>query len=332
MDTRYRGEQDPKWIQDIEVDSMAGCPNQSTDDFRIVAFPASPAGQLSIFTGVLLVYLMTILGNVTIISLVCAATKLHTPMYFFLCNLSCLDLISTSTFIPKLLMITLTQDHRISFQGCIVQLCFVVLTSVTVIWILTSMAYDRYVAICKPLQYYLIMSKTLCILMAAISWSIGISNSVVHAILTYYLLFCISHDINNFFCELNSVMSLASSDTKSRRLLIAVEDILLGFVPFSLIITSYVFIVSSILKIHSTQGRLKTFSSCTSHLVAVILFGGPSIFLYIKAEFSHGEEQEMLLSLLYLIVVPMLNPLVYSLRNKDIREVTAMLANCKKMF
>ncbi|KAM5171650.1 olfactory receptor 5V1-like [Mantella aurantiaca] len=311
---------------------MTGCPNQSTDDFRIVAFPASPAGQLSIFIGVFFAYLMTILGNVTIISLVCAATKLHTPMYFFLCNLSCLDLISTSSFIPKLLMITLTQDHRISFQGCITQLHFVVLANVSVIWILTSMAYDRYVAICKPLQYYLIMSKTLCILMAAISWSIGISNSVVHAILTSYLLFCISRDINNFFCELSTVISLASSDTKSRKLLMAVEDILLGFVPFFLIITSYIFIISSILKIHSTQGRLKAFSSCSSHLVAVILFGGPSLFLYVKAEFSNGKGQEMLLSLLYLIVVPMLNPLVYSLRNRDIWRATTMLANCKKKF
>ncbi|XP_018415318.1 PREDICTED: olfactory receptor 5V1-like [Nanorana parkeri] len=310
---------------------MIGCPNQSTpDEFHIVAFSASPAGQLSLFIVILLMYLLTILGNVTIITLVCAVTKLHTPMYFFLCNLSFLDVISTSSFTPKLLFITLTQNHKISFQGCITQLYLFVQCGLSVIFILTSMAYDRYVAICKPLQYYLIMSKALCITMAAISWLIGILNSVMHAILTSLLLFCISRDINNFFCELNSVLSISSSNIKSRKLLIAVEDVLVGFVPFLLIIISYIFIILNVLKIRSRHGRLKAFSSCTSHLFTVILFGGPSIFLYIKSEFGHGVGEDKLLSILFLIVVPMLNPLVYSLRNKDIRDATRVVGNLKK--
>ncbi|XP_072259176.1 olfactory receptor 5V1-like [Pyxicephalus adspersus] len=314
---------------------MFSCPNQSIPGgFHIVAFSASLAGHLLVFIGVLLMYLMTILGNVTIITLVCSVTKLHTPMYFFLCNLSFLDVLSTSSIIPKFLLITLTQDHTISFHGCITQLFFFMLCGIGVLLILTSMAYDRYVAICRPLQYYLIMSKDLCVLLAVVSWLVGILNASMHTILTSLLLFCNSWDINNFFCELSAMISISSSDTTSRKLLISFEDLLVGFVPFFLIILSYVFIISNIMKIKSKHGRLKAFSSCTSHLLTVILFGGPAVLLYIRTQFSHEEGQDKLLSVLFLIVVPLLNPLVYSLRNKDIWEATAALEQpfFKKLF
>nr|DBA29683.1 TPA: hypothetical protein GDO54_005746 [Pyxicephalus adspersus] len=309
---------------------MYGCPNQSIPvKFYIVAFSASPAGHLSLFIGVLLMYLMTILGNVTIITLVCAVKKIHTPMYFFLCNLSFLDLISTTSIIPKLLFITLTQDHSISIHGCIAQLFFFMLCGTGVLLILTSMAYDRYVAVCRPLQYYLIMSKFLCVVMAVVSWLVGTFNSLMHTILTSLLMFCISHDINNFFCELSSLISISSSDANSRKILIAIEDFFLGFLPFFLIILSYIFIICNIMKIRSKHGRLKAFSSCTSHLLTVTLFGGPGILFYIRTQFSHEEDKDKLLSVLFLIVVPMLNPLVYSLRNKDIWEATAAITKRK---
>ncbi|XP_040197812.1 olfactory receptor 5V1-like [Rana temporaria] len=310
---------------------MPGCPNQSAQyDFHILAFTTSPVGQLFIFIGGFLLYLMTILGNVAIFTLVFTAPKLHTPMYFFLCNISVLDVASTSNFIPKLLMILITQDHKISLYGCIIQLFFFVFCAVSELLTLTSMAYDRYLAICKPLQYYLIMSKTLCMSLIVFSLLTGALNSLVHAILTSLLFFCTSRDINNLFCELNSLISLSTSDTNSRKLLIVFDDIILAFIPFVLIIASYVFIISNVLKIKSRHGRLKAFSSCTSHLITVVLFCGPSIFLYIKEEFEHAKDQDKLLPLLFLVVVPMLNPLVYSLRNKDIWEATAALRNYKK--
>ncbi|XP_068129333.1 olfactory receptor 5V1-like [Hyperolius riggenbachi] len=291
----------------------------------MITFLASLAGQRSIFVGVLLMYLMTIIGNIMIVLLVCSVPKLHTPMYFFLCNLAIIDVISTSSTIPKLLMITLIQDHRISFQSCIIQLFFFVFCTLVDILILTSMAYDRYLAICKPLQYYSIMSKKLCLSMAVSCWLAGALNSLMHALLTSMILFCSLREINNFFCDLNSLIALATSDTKGRKLLIAFEDILMGIVPFSFILTSYVFIISSILKIRSKDGRLKSFSCCTSHLVTVILFYGPSTILYMKEESENAAEENKLLSMIYLIVVPMLNPFVYGLRNREVWEALIIL-------
>ncbi|XP_018415295.1 PREDICTED: olfactory receptor 1F1-like [Nanorana parkeri] len=298
---------------------MTACPNQSAEEeFYILAFTASPVGQFSIFLGVLLMYLLTILGNLTIIILVYVTPDLHTPMYFFLFNLSLVDVASSSTYIPKLLMITLTQDHKISFDGCMIQLFFNLLCAGGDNFILTSMSYDRYLAICKPLQYYLIMSEKRCASMAASCWMIAAFNSLMLSLLISVLLFCKSRDIDNFFCDLNTMISLSSSDTKSRKILLLFEDIVFGFILFALIITSYGFIFSNIVKIHSRDGRLKAFSTCVSHLITVILFYVPSIFLYLKQESEHTTEQDKLLSMLYLVVVPMLNPLVYSLRNKDI--------------
>ncbi|KAM9311990.1 olfactory receptor 5V1-like [Gastrophryne carolinensis] len=187
------------------------------------------------------------------------------------------------------------------------------------------MAYDRYVAVCRPLQYYRIMSKKLCVLMVSSAWVGGALNALMHSLLTSMLLFCHSHDINNFFCDLNTLILLSTSDTKSRKMLILFEDVVFAVFPFGIIITSYVCIISTILKINSRDGRLKTFSSCTSHIITVALFYVPATFLYMKEEFTHSKEQDKLLSMLYLVVVPMLNPLVYSLRNKDIREATARL-------
>ncbi|XP_073479969.1 olfactory receptor 5V1-like [Aquarana catesbeiana] len=312
---------------------MAACPNQSAEDeFNILAFSAPPVGQFSIFVGVLLMYLMTILGNVTIITLVYVAPKLHTPMYFFLSNLSLVDVTSTSSSIPKLLMITLTQDHKISFYGCLIQLSFFLLCATGNTLILTSMAYDRYVAICKPLQYYQIMSKKLCALMAASSWLVGALNSLILSSLISVILFCKSRDINNFFCDLNGMLSLSTGDTKSWIVSIVFEDIVFGITPFVLIMTSYVFIISNILKIHSRDGRLKSFSTCISHLITVILMYVPSVFLYFKEESEHTKEQDTLLSMMYLVVVPMLNPLVYSLRNKDIWEALSAVNISRRHF
>ncbi|XP_077118733.1 olfactory receptor 5AR1-like [Ranitomeya variabilis] len=303
------------------------CQNGSSEnEFHIAAFSMS-SGQLQLFFGILIIYLITMLGNLTIIFLVCLVPKLHTPMYFFLCNLAIADVTSTSTSVPKLLFITWTQDHRISFRCCMTQLCFYILCVDGEVFLLTSMAYDRYVAICKPLQYFIIMRKNVYIGMATACWILGVINSLLHTLLTSVLQFCYSNVINNFFCDLNSLLDLSSTDTHNQKVFIFFEICGIFLVQFILIIISYVFIFSAILKIHSSAGRIKAFSSCTSHLITVILFYGPSTFLYMKPESKDSKDQDLLLSMLYIVVVPMLNPLVYSLRNKEVLEAVIILIN-----
>ncbi|XP_069815446.1 olfactory receptor 1J4-like [Dendropsophus ebraccatus] len=290
----------------------------SENEFYIVAFSLSSVKQHWLFLGLLTIYLMALLGNLLIIILVCLTPKLHTPMYFFLCNLAIVDLISTSTCICKLLAITMTQDHGITFLWCMIQMFFFILCANGEIFILTSMAYDRYVAICKPLQYFSIMRKKVCIIMAAISWIAATSNALAHTVLTSILQFCKSHDINNFFCDLYSVIGLSSTDITSRKVFTFCEVVLITILQFLLTIVSYIFIFSTVVRISSSAGQMKALCSCTSHLITVILFYGPLMFLYMKPEAS--KELDMLLSMLYTVAVPTLNPLVYSLRNKEVRE------------
>ncbi|XP_069815332.1 olfactory receptor 5AR1-like [Dendropsophus ebraccatus] len=297
---------------------MENCTNSTVKEFSILAFYTSASGQIALFIGVLLMYLMTVIGNVTIITLVCLVSQLHTSMYFFLCNLSSADIAYVSVTLPKLLSITATKNHKISFQGCITQLYFLLLFGQAEIFILTCMAYDRYVAICKPLLYTVIMRKKVRFTMAATSWLIGIFNSLLYAIITSSLPFCYSNEIDHFFCDLKTLNMLSASDSTGRDILAGVQSVLIGCLPYLFIVVSYIFIISTILKIKSSNGRHKAFSSCTSHLTTVILFYGPIIFLYMKPESDHSKEDDKLLSVIYVAVVPMLNPLVYSLRNKDV--------------
>ncbi|XP_073510868.1 olfactory receptor 1G1-like [Phyllobates terribilis] len=311
---------------------MNVCPNGSFKyEFHIAAFSMSSWGQLQLFFGILIMHFITMLGNLTIIFLVCLVPKLHTPMYFFLSNLAIVDVTSTSASVPKQLFITWTQDHRISFSCCITQLYFYILCADGEVFMLTSMAYDRYVAICKPLQYFIIMRKNVYIGLAAACWLLGALNSLLHKLLTSVLQFCDSHVINNFYCDLNSLVDLSTTDTHSRKVFMFFEIYVIIIVQFILTLTSYIFIFSAILEICSSSGRLKAFSSCTSHLITVILFYGPAIFLYMKSESEDSKYQDMFLTMLYLLVVPMLNPMVYSLRNKDVWEAITILKNQKML-
>ncbi|KAG8573962.1 hypothetical protein GDO81_008973, partial [Engystomops pustulosus] len=298
---------------------MINCSNGSSiHEFTIVAFSMSSPVQFELTLGIMIIYIITVLGNLTIIILVCLVQKLHTPMYFFLCNLAVIDVTSISSCVPKLLFITLSRDHLICFSCCMTQLFFFVLCADAEICMLTSMAYDRYVAVCKPLQYYTIMKKNVYIVIAASCWLVGLVNALLHTILISLLEFCASHDIHHFFCDLNALLALSTTDTTSQKMLIFFELFAMFLLQLILTIASYICIFSVILKIRSSAGRMKAFSSCTSHLITVILFYGPALFLYMKSESEDSKEQDMLLSMLYLIVVPMLNPLVYSLRNKEV--------------
>ncbi|XP_073413322.1 olfactory receptor 1G1-like [Dendrobates tinctorius] len=263
-------------------------------------------------------YFLAVVGNLIIIALVRVAPQLHTPMYFFLCNLSIVDAIYVSAIIPKMLAIILTDDKTISFSGCMTQLFFFIFCAGTDIYILTSMAYDRYVAVCSPLHYSSIMTRNICSIIVTSYMIFSTANSLMLTLLIRALSFCYSHTISHFFCEIKALMALSSSDTKNITMVLSMEDAFIVLFSFVFILTSYVRIISTILKIRSSTGRIKAFSSCTSHLITVLLDFGPSIFMYLKPESEDSKEQDTILSMLYVAVVPMLNPFVYSLRNKEV--------------
>ncbi|KAM4749102.1 olfactory receptor 13F1-like [Rhinophrynus dorsalis] len=290
-------------------------------EFVLLAFKSYKEYQLVFCIGVLLMYLLALFGNMMIIAFVCMASQLHSPMYFFLCNLSVQDIIYVSAILPKLLVITISGNTSISFNGCITQMFTFAFCVGTEFFLLSSMAYDRYVAICIPLHYSLIMNVKICAILATMSWLLGALNSLLHSLLMSCLSFGNVHTINHFFCDVKTLLKLSSSDTTKIQILISVEGIVLGCIPFLLIMISYGYIIATILRIHNSEGRLRAFSSCSSHLTVVILFCGTFLSLNLKPGSEHSEEQDKLLSMVYIAVVPVLNPLVYSLRNKEVLKV-----------
>ncbi|XP_073479712.1 olfactory receptor 1E16-like [Aquarana catesbeiana] len=286
--------------------------------FYIVAFPTNPKTQLILFTGILIIYMIAMLGNLIITMLITQAPKLHNPMYFLICNLSILDMSFISVTVPKLLVNTKTNMNVLSFNECISQMYFFIATANIESFILTSMSYDRYVAICNPLLYPLIMNRVSCFFLALASWLLGFLNSLLLSLLTSNLLFCKSNIINNFFCDLKALLKLSCSDTTLIQTIILVDNFIIGFFPSSLTLASYAYIISSVLKIHSTEGRYKAFSNCTSHLTTVFLYYGTALCLYMVPNAENSQTKDSTLSFIYVALIPMVNPLVYSLRNKDV--------------
>ncbi|XP_041441527.1 olfactory receptor 2T29-like [Xenopus laevis] len=295
-------------------------------EFLLLAFVRYAEFKPLLFWGVLLMYLLTVLGNMTIILLVCQESSLHTPMYFFLCNLATQDIVYVSAIQPKLLSITLTGATSIGFPYCIIQMFLFVMCTDTDFFLLTSMAYDRYVAICISLRYSLIMNRIICTRLAVSCWLFAALNSFMYCWLVSGLSYCRSRAIKHFFCEVKAVLKLSCSDTSTINMILYIEGALGGLLPFLLILTSYIFIILTIVNMRSSVGRLKAFSSCSTHLTVVILFCGTVISLYMKPDTEYSEEQDKVLSLLYVAVVPMLNPIVYSMRNKEV------LKSLKKHF
>ncbi|XP_066445580.1 olfactory receptor 5AR1-like [Eleutherodactylus coqui] len=292
--------------------------NITVTEFYLTPFSTSRINEILIFIGFLFIYLLAVVGNLIIIVLICTAPQLHTPMYFFLCNLSSIDIIYVSAIVPKMLSIIITEDKTISFFGCLTQLYFFLFCAVAENNTLACMAYDRYVAVCSPLHYSLIMRKKVCFILATSNMVFSAVNSLMLTIMIATISFCYSDKINHFFCESRSLIALSFSDTTGREIVVFVEDICLIVFTFMLILTSYVRIISAILRMHSARGRLKAFTSCSSHIITVLLFYGPSTFVYLKPESKDSEKQDKILSMFYIAVVPMLNPFVYSLRNKEV--------------
>ncbi|KAM4702780.1 olfactory receptor 1G1-like [Rhinophrynus dorsalis] len=251
-------------------------------------------------------------------------------MYVFLSNLSLLDISYTSNIVPKLLDILLTQHKIISFTGCMIQVYFFMTFVCTEFFLLAVMAYDRFVAISNPLHYSLIMNSKQCTLFVTAVWIIGLLDSVAHTIFISNLCFCSSHDIDHFFCDLTPLLKLTCSDTSSVEILTYINGTLLWLTTFAPTLVSYVFIICTILKIQSSGGRHKAFSTCASHLICVIIFYGTLSCLYMRPTSTYSLKQDKFYALLYIILIPLLNPFIYTLKNKDITNALKKLE--KKIF
>ncbi|XP_070270075.1 olfactory receptor 7A5-like [Myotis yumanensis] len=276
--------------------------------------------QPLIFGLFLSMYLITVLGNLLIILAVSSDSQLHTPMYFFLSNLSLVDICFTSTTIPKMLWNIQTKSKVINYEGCITQMYFYTLFAVLDNFILTVMAYDRFVAICHPLHYMVIMNPRLCGLLVLVSWIMSAMVSLLHSLMVLRLSFCSDLEIPHFFCELNQVIQLACSDNFLNNILMYSSAGLLGGGPLAGILYSYSKILSSICGIPSAQGKYKAFSTCASHLSVVSLFYGTSLGVYLGSTAAHSAQSSATASVMYTVVTPMLNPFIYSLRNNDIKR------------
>lgn len=281
--------------------------------------------QLIIFGVFLFMYLVTVLGNLLIILATSSESHLHTPMYFFLSGLSFNDIFLVTCTIPKMLVNIQTQDQNITYIGCLTQVCFVLMSVGMENCLLAAMAYDRYVAICHPLRYRIIMNPCLCILMVTLSVMGSMANALVNGLMVLHLSFCTELVIPHFFCELTQITKLACSNTLIDNILIYISSCIFGGVPLSGIILSYSQIVSTVLRMQSSEGRHKAFSTCGSHLSVVSLFYGTGFGVYISSTVTESSRKTAVASVLYSVVPQMMNPFIYSLRNRDMKDALKRL-------
>ncbi|XP_077317236.1 olfactory receptor 5V1-like [Lithobates pipiens] len=295
--------------------------NQSRfTDFQILGLSDLPNVRSFLFFIVLVIYVVALAGNLTIILVSYLDKTLHTPMYFFLGNLSLLDICYTSTTMPKMLQVLLVEKKTISFIGCVIQLYIFFSCVGTECILLGVMSYDRFLAICRPLNYLVAMNSKFRNILAGASWFSGLLNSIIHTFFTFSLHFCRSNKINYYFCDIPPLLSLSCEDTFLNELLLQSVGVFIAWTPFMCIIVSYAYIIVTILKIKSNTGRLKAFSTCFSHLTVVILYYGSSIFNYVRPASTHGLDKDRVISVLYSVVTPMLNPIIYTLKNQDVKK------------
>ncbi|XP_050783573.1 olfactory receptor 13H1-like [Gopherus flavomarginatus] len=307
---------------------MEGDNDSVVAEFILAGISGGPHVKFTLFGFLFAIYLLTLVGNTLLILLTRVDLRLHTPMYFFLSNLSFLDICYITSNAPQLMVHCLSKRPSISLGRCLAQMYISRFLGITECLLLAVMAYDRWVAICKPLRYSLVMSNRVCLQLAAMSWS-GSFLLCLSDFLAKQPRFCGSNIINHFACELQSMLKLACSDTRSNQIVMISTSVLVLLVPFSFILVAYVHIIVAVLRIHSTQGRTKAFSTCASHITVVALFYGAAIFVYLRPQSKSSTDQDKYISLLYGAVTPVLNPLIYSLRNKDVKEALRKLAGEK---
>ncbi|KAM6148996.1 olfactory receptor 2G2-like [Erethizon dorsatum] len=294
--------------------------DSSMTGFILLGFSGHPQLRETLFVVILVLYLLTILGNTAIILVSRLEPKLHTPMYFFLSHLSFLDLCFTSSIIPQLLVNLGGAAKSISYGGCVVQLYVSHALGSTECVLLAVMSYDRYVAVCRPLHYASVMHPRLCHALASVAWLSGMATTLVQSTLTLQLPLCGHRHVDHFICEVPVLIKLACVDTTFNEAELFVASILFLLVPVSFILGSYGLIAQAVLGIVSAVGRRKAFGTCSSHLLVVVIFYGTIIFMYLQPAKSRSKDQGKFVSLFYTVVTPALNPLIYTLRNKEVKR------------
>ncbi|MBZ3875318.1 Olfactory receptor 2D3 [Sciurus carolinensis] len=289
-------------------------------EFILLGLSSDQQTQILLFVVFLLIYLLTVLGNLLIILLIHIDSRLHTPMYFFLKNLSLTDLCFSTTIVPKMLSHFLVTRKTISFTGCSTQMFFFLVMGCTESSLLAVMSYDRYVAVCKPLHYSTIMTQRVCVLLVIGSWVSGVFVSLVDTTFTLCLPYQGPNMINHYFCEPPALLKLASEETYKAEMVIFAMGVVILLGPASLILFSYCNIISTVIQIQSGEGRLKVFSTCGSHSIVVIFFYGSTIFTYMQPNSKKMNEGDKVISVFYSVITSMMNPFIYSLRNKDVKE------------
>nr|XP_004652073.2 olfactory receptor 15 [Jaculus jaculus] len=293
--------------------------NSSSGRFILMGISDHPQLETIFFIVILFCYVLTLMGNLTIILLSRIDVRLRTPMYFFLSNLSSLDLAFTTSSVPQMLRNLWGPDKTISYGGCVTQLYVFLWLGATECMLLVAMAFDRCVAVCRPLHYMSIMSPRLCRTLATFSWVGGLGNSVIQSTFTLQLPFCGRREVDNFLCEVPALIKLACGDTSLNEAVLSGVCAFFTAVPLGGILTSYCLIARAVLRLRSAEGRRKAFNTCLSHLVVVVLFYGSAIYGYLLPAKSSNQDQGKFISLFYSVVTPMVNPLIYTLRNKDVK-------------
>ncbi|XP_045716069.1 olfactory receptor 5L1-like [Phyllostomus hastatus] len=300
-------------------------------EFILLGLSDDPELRVFLFMVFLLIYGITVLGNLGMIALIQVSPRLHTPMYFFLSHLSLVDFCYSTTIVPKMLANILNKDKAISFLGCMVQFYLFCAYAITEVFLLAVMAYDRFVAICNPLLYMVTMSQKLRMMLVSSCYLGGTVCSLIHLCLALEIPTYRSNVINHFFCDLPPLLSLACSDVIMNELFLYIVASFNEILTIMFILTSYLFILITILKMHSAEGRHKAFSTCASHLTAIVVFHGTILFTYFQPSSGNNEDVDKVATVFYTVVIPMLNPLIYSLRNKDVKEALRRVV-CSKMF
>ncbi|XP_026548208.1 olfactory receptor 5V1-like, partial [Notechis scutatus] len=287
--------------------------------FLFLGFSGMPRDQPIFFLLFLAIYLITLVANSMIFILIQLDSNLHSPMYYFLSHLSCLDICYSSVTVPKILMNLVRQQPTISYNECMAQMFFLMTCAGSECAMLAVMAYDRYAAICEPLHYSQLMGREVRVPLATASWIWGLLDSAIHTALATDLVFCGANQIHHIFCDVPPLLKIACSNTYVNEMALHTASVFVGVSPFLLVVISYVYIISTILKIRSSTGRRKTFSTCAAHLITVIVYFGMGNLNYNRPSAGYSLGVDTLVSTLYCIITPMLNPLIYSLRNKEVK-------------
>ncbi|XP_070343292.1 olfactory receptor 5L1-like [Equus asinus] len=301
-------------------------------EFVLLGLSDAPELRAFLFLLFLLIYGVTVLANVGMIALIQVSSQLHTPMYFFLSHLSFVDFCYSTVIMPKMLSNILNKEKVISFLGCMVQFYFFCMCAVTEVFLLAVMAYDRFLAICNPLLYTITTSQKFCMFLVSGCYLYGIVCSLIHLCLALEIPSYRSNVVDHFFCDLPPLLTLACYDISINELVVFIVTTFNEIFTIMIIFTSYLFILITVLKMHSAEGRCKAFSTCASHLAAIVVFHGTILFIYCRPSSGNSMDTDKAATVFYTVVIPMLNPLIYSLRNKDVKEAVKKVLGSKLPF